>query len=432
MASPFGWYGPLIDLREASSHIADFVQLLVFVHRSFPVHYKSSKSGDLIRTDIQVGDDTMPYFGVALWQNQMASKIAAGDLVLLQNMKIVKYGDVVEARTVQWSSLLCLVHPYESLISKGVEELMTGCRVGATAKDKLRSVVMWVQQYRSTICNIKLWSDQVLASPSKQLYLFKNWEVLQEKLPQNCSSLMEVSQLKTCCKVRVCASTAEIIPLVTPRSLGNTKKDNIFISERLCKTKDKSLVDDLLCIGCRLCGLPLNSEFEKNATSLICSKSSSCLHTVALIYRPFMLYVWDESDYMPVLVRNKAAEILFGNIKAEKVYLSYREQMLKNVAGPQNKFKDAAARLAGNMRISGEGHSTTNVSDASERLPLEEKHLPVKIFNIYDVWLIILKLLLRQGNNSPLKFEILVDPRLNVDNGRFEMIFASMPCFGPK
>ncbi|RYQ90652.1 hypothetical protein Ahy_B09g096688 isoform D [Arachis hypogaea] len=402
MASPFGWYGPLIDLREASSHIADFVQLLVFVHRSFPVHYKSSKSGDLIRTDIQVGDDTMPYFGVALWQNQMASKIAAGDLVLLQNMKIAKYGNVVEARTVQWSSLLCLVHPYESLISKGVEELMTGCRVGATAKDKLRSVVMWVQQYRSTICNIKLWSDQ------------------------------EVSQQKTSCKVRVCASTAEIIPLVTPRSLGDTKKDNIFISERLCKTKDKSLVDDLLCIGCRLCGLPLNSEFEKNATSLICSKSSSRLHTVALIYRPFMLYVWDESDYMPVLVRNKAAEILFGNIKAEKVYLSYREQMLKDVAGPQNKFKDAAARLAGNMRISGEGHSTTNVSDASERLPLEEKHLPVKIFNIYDVWLIILKLLLRQGNNSPLKFEILVDPRLNVDNGRFEMIFASMPCFGPK
>ncbi|RYQ90653.1 hypothetical protein Ahy_B09g096688 isoform A [Arachis hypogaea] len=395
MASPFGWYGPLIDLREASSHIADFVQLLVFVHRSFPVHYKSSKSGDLIRTDIQVGDDTMPYFGVALWQNQMASKIAAGDLVLLQNMKIAKYGNVVEARTVQWSSLLCLVHPYESLISKGVEELMTGCRVGATAKDKLRSVVMWVQQYRSTICNIKLWSDQ-------QLYLFKNWEVLEEKLPQNCSSLMEVSQQKTSCKVRVCASTAEIIPLVTPRSLGDTKKDNIFISERLCKTKDKSLVDDLLCIGCRLCGLPLNSEFEKNATSLICSKSSSRLHTVALIYRPFMLYVWDESDYMPVLVRNKAAEILFGNIKAEKVYLSYREQMLKDVA------------------------------DASERLPLEEKHLPVKIFNIYDVWLIILKLLLRQGNNSPLKFEILVDPRLNVDNGRFEMIFASMPCFGPK
>ncbi|MED6217855.1 hypothetical protein PIB30_021496 [Stylosanthes scabra] len=432
MASPFGWYGPLIDLHVASSHIADFVQLLVFVHRSFPVHCNSFRSRDLIRTDIQVGDDTTPYFGVALWHNQIASKVAAGDLVLLQNVKIAKYGDIVEARTVQWSSLMCLVHPYESLISKGVEELMTGCRVGATAKDKLKRVVRWVKQHQLTICNIKLRSDQELVLSTKQLCQFRNWKILEEKLPQNCFSLTEVSQLKTSCKVIVCASIGEIIPLLTPSSLGDTKKDNIFIRKRLCKTEDKSLVEDLLCIGCRLCGLPVNSESEKNATSLICSKSSSRLHTVALIYRPFMLYVWDESDYMPVIVKNNAAETLFGNIKAEKVYLSYREQMLKNVAGPQNKCKDAAARMSGNMRLSGEGHLTTSVFDASESLQLEGKHLPVKKFNIYDVWLIILKLLLRQGNNSPLKFEILVDPILNMDNGRFEMIYATLPCFGFK
>lgn len=33
---------------------------------------------------------------------------------------ITKYGGVVEAKTVQWSSLLCLVHPYQSLLSKGL------------------------------------------------------------------------------------------------------------------------------------------------------------------------------------------------------------------------------------------------------------------------------------------------------------------------
>jgi len=33
-----------------------------------------------------------------------------------------------------------------------VEELVTGCRVGATTKDKLRRVIKWVQQSRSTIC----------------------------------------------------------------------------------------------------------------------------------------------------------------------------------------------------------------------------------------------------------------------------------------
>lgn len=112
MASAFGWYGPLIDIRSAPSHIGDFVQLLVFVHRSFPVQvslnflslfillvciilpftsipesqYKSSKGGYVTRTDIQVGDDTTPYFGVSLWQKDMGSKLAPGDVVLLQSI----------------------------------------------------------------------------------------------------------------------------------------------------------------------------------------------------------------------------------------------------------------------------------------------------------------------------------------------------------
>lgn len=38
----------------------------------------------------------------------------------MADFKITKYGDVVEAKTVQWSSLLCLVHPLQSLISKGL------------------------------------------------------------------------------------------------------------------------------------------------------------------------------------------------------------------------------------------------------------------------------------------------------------------------
>lgn len=53
-------------------------------------------------------------------------------------------------------------------------------------------------------------------------------------------------------------------------------------------------------------------------------RCSNRLHAVGLIYRPFMLYVWDELEYMPLLVRNKAAELLFGNIRAERVYQCYR------------------------------------------------------------------------------------------------------------
>lgn len=36
------------------------------------------------------------------------------------------------------------------------------------------------------------------------------------------------------------------------------------------------------------------------------------------------LYVWDELEYMPLLVRNKAAELFFGNFRAKRVYQCYR------------------------------------------------------------------------------------------------------------
>ncbi|XP_019459349.1 PREDICTED: uncharacterized protein LOC109359223 [Lupinus angustifolius] len=429
MASAFGWYGPLIDLHSASSLIGDFVQLLVFVHRSFLVQCKSSKGGHIMRTDIQVGDETTPYFGVSLWQKDMASKIAAGDVVLLQNFKIAKYGDIVEARTVQWSSMLCLIHPYESLISRGVEELITGCSlVGTTTKVKLRKVIKWVQQSRSSICNIKLPSNQKIEC------LPKNWKVLEERTPLDCFSLLEVSQLTTSCKAIVCASIGEMIPQLNARTIGDTETEKIFLSMRVYKSEYNNLVEDLLCIGCQLCGSPLDSECEQNAIPLICSKSSSRLHSVCSIYRPFMLYVWDESDYMPILVKNKAAEILFGNIKAEKVYSSYKVQMVNPKLGPSHKCKDKDqdARLANNPRLSGEGCSSASGLDADKSLTMEEQHLRVKKLNFYGVWLLILKMLLKQGKNSPLKFEVVVDPSLNIENGKFEMVSATMPCFGTK
>lgn len=38
----------------------------------------------------------------------------------MPDVKITKFGCVVDARTVQFSSLICLIHPYDLLISKGV------------------------------------------------------------------------------------------------------------------------------------------------------------------------------------------------------------------------------------------------------------------------------------------------------------------------
>ncbi|XP_058768892.1 uncharacterized protein LOC131642689 isoform X2 [Vicia villosa] len=429
MASPFGWYGPLIDLCNASHHIAEFVQLLVFVHRCFPVQYKSSKSGkDLTRMDIQVGDDTTPFFGVSLWQSQMGSMVSAGDVVLLQNFMITKFGGVVEAKTVQWSSLFCLVHPFHSLISKDVEEMIAGCRIGTTAtKEKLSRVIKWVRQSRTTVCDVKLQFNQKIE------YLPRNWTVLEEREAKDCCSLMEVSQLTTSCKTIVLASICEIVPLRNAKTSGDTVNEKIFLSRRVCKAQNNNLVEDLLCTGCQLCGSPLGSESEQNDFPLVCSKSSSRLHVVCSIYRPFMLYVWDESYFMPVLVKNKAAEILFGNMKAENVYSSYREQKL-NQNGLKNisKEKDADERLSNNPRLSREGLPSARSLEESKSLQSEEKHLRIKPFNFYHVWLIFLKLFLKQGKNSPLKFEILVDPNIDVENGKFEMVSATLPCFSTK
>lgn len=81
-------------------------------------------------------------------------------------------------------------------------------------------------------------------------------------MPRDCFSLLEVSQLTTSCKAIVSASIGEIIPLLTARTLGDTEKEKFFLSKRVYKTEDNSLVEDLLCTGCQLCGSPLDSEYE--------------------------------------------------------------------------------------------------------------------------------------------------------------------------
>lgn len=106
-------YGPLIDLSKAASHIDEYVQLLVFVHNITPIQvfplllllstlsgfteayiyiylilqYKLRRKGgaEVIKTDIQVADDTRPFFPVTIWNKQLASTLLAGDIILLQS-----------------------------------------------------------------------------------------------------------------------------------------------------------------------------------------------------------------------------------------------------------------------------------------------------------------------------------------------------------
>ncbi|WCJ44610.1 hypothetical protein M5689_025268 [Euphorbia peplus] len=400
MASLIGWYGPLTDLSDAVSHVGNLVQLVVLVHRCNPVQYKLAKGGgEVLRTDIQVGDDTTPFFTVSLWHKQMAAMAVAGDVILLQNVKITKFGRFLEATTVQFSSLLPLIHPYELLVSKGVDELLGECRAGTTTKDKLAKVIKWVQRGGSALSGIR--------SNSFGKQLPRNWKVREQSEPQHVFLLSEVLLLRKSCKATFSASAGEIFLPITWRALGDSEKENMFVSRRIMTLKGSNVLEDFTCIGCQWCGSPLDSDngsiFKHISASYFCLKTPDHLHIVGLIYRPFMLYVWDESEYIPLLVRNKAAEVLFGNLKAERVYSNYKEQMQKDIGKPAD---------------------AVDICSSSAK----EKYHNCKNINLHKVWLVLVKLLLQKGKDSPLKFEVAVNPSLDIENGKFEMISVSMSC----
>lgn len=145
------------------------------------------------------------------------------------------------------------------------------------------------------------------------------------------------------------------------------------------------------------------------------------------------LYVWDESDYAPLLVRNKAAELLFGKIKAERVYSCYRgrkhagEVDLKEIPIHNSKSigqPNAAADKGVLVSCSSDVHKKS--------LEGKGKHCFHENMDFYGLWLILLKTLLQQGKNSPFRFEVNVNAGLDKENGRFEMVSVQMPCFRTK
>ncbi|XAR62600.1 hypothetical protein NMG60_11017425 [Bertholletia excelsa] len=416
-----GWYGPLIDLSKATSHIGDYVQLLVFVHRSTAVQYKLSRGGEVIRTDIQVGDETRPFFSVSIWQKQMKSIEFAGAIVLLE---------IVEARTVQHSSLQCLIHPNASLVSEGANDNIKACQIGPRTKEKLQKVIEWVQQTGSTFHTLELRGCQY--KRQKQLI---NWKVHEERDPQDCFSLSELSGLAHSCQATFYASIGEIFLSLTWKHFHKFEEERMFISRRLCVMGDIKLAEDLICTGCQLCGSLLNSEsgsaFDQRTIPLYCPKSSNHLHLIRSIYRPFMLYVWDDTKCIPLLVTNKAAELLFGNVDAERVYECYSRQKhgqtpkRNHVQNTDHDRADTRTVKHPNVAESEVLHSVPPCLDKSSRRKEKQKSEGP---NFYLIWLALLKVLVQQGKNSPLKFKVRVNVSRDPEDGRFEMISVSMPC----
>lgn len=141
-----------------------------------------------------------------------------------------------------------------------------------------------------------------------------------------------------------------------------------------------------------------------------------------------MLYVWDETGCILLLVKNKTAEVLFGNITAEKVYLCYMQKHGGNPA-PKNvqKYNHSDAGSATHLKASGKRVADSPYADKS--MEPKKRQQCEQNPDFYLIWLILLKMLLQQGKNSPLKFEATVDVELDRENGRFEMESVSIPCF---
>uniref|UniRef100_A0A5B6YH09 Uncharacterized protein n=1 Tax=Davidia involucrata TaxID=16924 RepID=A0A5B6YH09_DAVIN len=311
----------------------------------------------------------------------------------------------------------------------GADDLIGDCRVGITTKEKLRKVIEWVQRAGSTLHNVKFHSYQ----QKRQLSI--NWIVYEEGKPQDCSSLLEVMRLTDSCKATFYASVGEIFLLLTWKHLHEFEEERMFISRRLSIMGDNNLVEDLICTGCQLCGSPLDSEFgstfERTTIPLYCQKSSNRLHIVSLIYRPFMLYVWDDSKYIPLLVTNKAAELLFGNIGAERVYSCYQVQKHGQNPDPKNVHNKNCSDVRATKPNPAEGGVAISYSLGAYDLQPEEKHQCDKSPNFYLIWIILLKMLLQQGN-SPLKFKVTVNADKDWETGKCEMVSVSMPCFRTK
>ncbi|XP_022885835.1 uncharacterized protein LOC111402035 isoform X2 [Olea europaea var. sylvestris] len=427
MAAAIGWYGPLIDLCKASSNVGGYVQILVYVHKSTPIQYKILRNGgEVVRTDILVGDDTRAYFPVTIWQKQTGSKIVAGHVILLQNVRIARFGDAFEARTLPCSSLQCLLNPSDILASKGIDQLIEECSAGIATKDKLRKVLEWVR--RTGLIH----GSGELNYHHNRRHQEVNWKVHEETHSQDCISLLDLCELSNSCKATFHASVGEIFLPITWRSLHESEAERMFISRRLNLLGEKFLVDDLISIGCQLCGTPLNTELEsssdQNVLPLYCQKSSNRLHVVNTIYRPFMLYVWDDSQYIPLLVTNEAAEVLFGNIQASKVHSCYKSQNQRPSLAQNGIVCTGSRSCEGIQRAAKEELANPPPSGTAENIRSKEKQQLDEKTNFYMIWLIFLKMLLQPGKNSPLKFKVKVDTSREWESGRFEMVSVSMPA----
>ncbi|KAL6845720.1 hypothetical protein ACP4OV_024295 [Aristida adscensionis] len=442
MTAAVSWYGPLIDLSAAASHLGGFVQLVAAARRVLPYQEQNAATGRIFqKTIVEVGDDTRSSFSVSLWSSKHSSTITAGDVLLLQNIKIVEFRNGLEGRASQISAVQVLLNSKdviqpeykvaarlrlsefrELLIAEisvfpisvvqcmgcspftrtfpvgkerdieisvtvynfalasisGIGELIFNCKVGDATKSKLRKVAEWILHTKCTLGENR---------PQLQVGM-QNWKEGKEKAS---TAILSTSEL------------------LLQSELCN---GNLSVIEKLSLVEHNDIVRDFVTTGCKLCSLPLHlKNFRGESTFPVdCPNNPKYLHMLGQIYNPFMIYVQDQSGQIPLLVRNKAAEILFANITAEDVSECYKNHHCMLLESSES----------GNLGTPGMLAGTAN-KGITKRKRTKEKP------DFHLIWLIMIKCLLKQGKNSPFCFQISVNPEKNVEDGRFELISFTMP-----
>ncbi|XP_052152871.1 uncharacterized protein LOC127771088 [Oryza glaberrima] len=393
MAGVVSWYGPLIDLSAAAGHLGGFVQLLASVRRVLPHQEQNAADGRAFqKTMLEVGDDTRSRFCVSLWPKR-GSSVLADDVLLLQNIKIVEFRNGLEGRASQISAVQVLLNSKDLVKQSGIDELMINCKVGDNTRSKLRRVVewAWMQHNKCTL------------SENCHKVRLKNWKDEKEKESGN---FLSISELLSQSKLHGVGVYASISKMVLTGSLASHFNRKFSVIERFSLKEHDDIFRDLVTAGCTLCGSPLYPKnlHGENTYPIDCPKSPKYLHVIGQIYKPFMIYVRDQSGQIPVLVRNKAAEILFANIIADDVSECYKNHhpMLLDTCD------------CGSLNTSG---GETGIIKRKRTKEKPDWHL---------IWLIIIKCLLNQHKNSPFCLQISVNTDKSVEDGRFELVSLTM------
>ncbi|KAH9321341.1 hypothetical protein KI387_015980, partial [Taxus chinensis] len=388
-------------------------------------------------------------------------------------VKITKFRDVTTATTIQHSSLSILFQARELISNHGTDDAIERAQVGIAMKKKMKVVIAWAQHTQSTFLSyldaMREYNKRPHGADANQPP-YKNWICSEKKKLRHCSSIAEVVFLKELCLVRFFAKIGEICLQHNARKSDTIipVENWIFVSKIFLGQTDVNLAKAFICKGCKNCGCPMEeengsaSDVNQMALPLYCENNANHIHCIGWIYRPFLvsawnlspfncfnlcfkcasncilsfscmtlfmqqLHVWDQSANIPVLVKNPTAQLLLGNIQAESVFQSLEAFHFPNIdkiteaaasdtnTSPDREDSHHYSRNMAGFKRDDESITTRDLYlediQASKRVHQGlEGNQSANMIDFANIFLILLRTLLRKDENSPFEFQILVHP----------------------